>query len=487
LAVHRWIFFADTSTSSLLASHIKRFHGPSEMMTPGFDLACLLKRWLSVPFPVIREANMIPDRNCLLLSLLVLLLTAHPLFAQVTGRVVDGVSGEPVAEARITFGDLVVESDKDGWFTHPHAQGEVRIRAAGYRRFDVPMTDGCTIEIEPFAPKAVYLSFWGIGEPVLRDPVLDLIDRTELNALVVDIKGDRGLIPYRSRVPLAGEIGAGRIRTMGDPRQTLERLKERGIYTIGRIVTFKDNLLAEAHPEWALRTADGAIWRDREGLAWVDPFHPEVWEYNIAIAEEAARLGFDEIQFDYVRFPDQGGAVHAMENTEANRVFIISRFLETARERLKPFNVFLAADIFGYVCWNRDDTAIGQRLEELAEVVDYLSPMLYPSGFQHGVGEYRNPVANPFEIVYLTLEQARRRAELPARRFRPWLQAFRDYAFDRRVFGPEAILQQTSASDRFGSSGWMLWNPRNVYRGLGLGEERLSAEFRFEPVGDDEG
>jgi len=253
------------------------------------------------------------------------------------------------------------------------------------------------------------------------------------------------------------------------------------------VVTFKDNLLAEAHPEWAIRTPEGEVWRDREGLAWVDPFLPEVWEYNIAVAEEAARLGFDEIQFDYVRFPDQGGAIFSMENTEDNRVFAISRFLHAARERLKPYNVFIAADIFGYVCWNRDDTSIGQRLEELAEVVDYLSPMLYPSGFQHGVGDYRNPVENPFEIVYLTLEKARLRSSLPARRFRPWLQAFRDYAFDRRNFGPKAVFEQTNASDQFGSAGWMLWNPRNIYRGLGLGEDRLQAEIRLAAGGDDEG
>jgi hypothetical protein len=176
-----------------------------------------------------------------------------------------------------------------------------------------------------------------------------------------------------------------------------------------------------------------------------------------------------------------------MENTEDNRVFAISRFLHSARERLKPYNVFIAADIFGYVCWNRDDTSIGQRLEELAEVVDYLSPMLYPSGFQHGVGDYRNPVENPFEIVYLTLEKARLRSSLPARRFRPWLQAFRDYAFDRRNFGPKAVFEQTNASDQFGSAGWMLWNPRNIYRGLGLGEDRLQAEIRLASGGDDEG
>jgi len=422
----------------------------------------------------------------LLLIGLFLWCTVLPAAAQLSGRVVDAVSGEPVAAAVVTWGNQEVRSGRDGWFSHPQAEDRVRVRAAGYRRFDAPASDGCEIRLQPYAPKAVYLSFWGVGEPVLRDPILELIGRSELNALVIDVKGDRGQIPWHSSVPLAHEIGADRVRTVSQPQQLLARLKAQEIYSIARIVTFKDNLLAEAHPEWAIKNANGELWRDREGLAWVDPFNPEVWAYNAALAEEAARLGFDEIQFDYVRFPDQSGPQFSFEMTEANRVSAISRFLHLARERLRPYNVYLAADIFGYVCWNRDDTSIGQRLEDLAEEVDYLSPMLYPSGFQFGIGEYRNPVANPFEIVYLSLQEGGGRSGIDSRRFRPWLQAFRDYAFDRRSFGPQAVEAQTSAAERFGSSGWMLWNPRNVYRDLGLVERQPQVGFS-DPLPDDEG
>lgn len=408
------------------------------------------------------------------------------------GRVVDAISGEPIPGASVTWGQEVRQTGNDGWFSFSEAPQRLQVRAPGYQRFTSPGTDGAQIALQPFHPKALYLSFYGIGSDVLKKPALDLIEQSELNALVIDVKGDRGLVPYRTQVPLAREIGADKVRTVRAPEALLADLKARGIYTIARIVTFKDNLLAENHPEWALKKESGELWRDGEGLAWVDPFVPEVWEYNAALAEEAARLGFDEIQFDYVRFPDQKGARFSMENSEESRVHAISSFLWLARRQLQPYNVFLAADIFGYVCWNRNDTYIGQRLEDLVQHVDYLSPMLYPSGFRFGVGAYRNPVENPFKVVYLSLEEARQRAGLDPRRFRPWLQAFRDYAFDRRHFDAEEVSAQTEASEEFGSSGWMLWNPRNVYRGLGFEgpppmEVQVTRDDFGEPVREGEG
>jgi hypothetical protein len=157
-----------------------------------------------------------------------------------------------------------------------------------------------------------------------------------------------------------------------------------------------------------------------------------------------------------------------MSNTEENRVNAISDFLTEARRRLTPYNVFLAADIFGYVFWNLNDTDIGQRLEDIAPLLDYISPMLYPSGFHYGIPGYRNPVANPYEIVYLTLKKAQERTHLPSIRFRPWLQAFRDYAFDKGHFTGKKIREQINAAEKFGSLGWMLWNPHNIYTRDGL-------------------
>ncbi|HLM13714.1 MAG TPA: putative glycoside hydrolase, partial [Reyranella sp.] len=187
------------------------------------------------------------------------------------------------------------------------------------------------------------------------------------------------------------------------------------------------------------------------------------WDYTLSVAEEAAAAGFDEIQFDYIRFPDTGGLAFANASDENGRVAAITGFLREARKRLVPYNVFTAMDSFGYVCWNQNDTGIGQRLEDLATAVDIISPMLYPSGFQFGIPGYRNPVQNSYEIVHLSLEECKRRTANTAVRYRPWLQAFTDYAFGGKVFGADEIAKQTKASRDAGSDGWMLWNPRNVY------------------------
>jgi hypothetical protein len=200
----------------------------------------------------------------------------------------------------------------------------------------------------------------------------------------------------------------------------------------------------------------------------VDPSRKEVWDYNISIAIEAAKLGFDEIQFDYVRFPDTKRLEFSVPNTEGNRTRTVLGFLEEAKARLTPYNVYLAADIFGYVCWNLNDTDVGQKIESVSAVVDYISPMLYPSGFQYGIPGYRNPVANSYEIVNLSLQKAVERTHLPPVRFRPWLQAFNDYAFDRRHFTAREIREQINAAERAGSNGWMLWNPHNIYSPDGL-------------------
>lgn len=273
---------------------------------------------------------------------------------------------------------------------------------------------------------------------------------------------------YRSAVPLATEIGAQTVITITDLRALLAGLKQKGIYTIARIVVFKDNPLAGHRRDLAVKAGAGRVWRDREGQAWTDPFRREVWDYNIALALEAASHGFDEIQFDYVRFPDAEGPAYAQASTATSRVRAIDGFLAEARRRLVPYNVFLAADVFGYVCWNLDDTGVGQTLDTLGAHLDYVSPMLYPSSFQFGIPGYRNPVSHPYEIVSLTLGRARNRTGLPPVHFRPWLQAFRDYAFDRRPFAAAEIRAQIDAAERFGSNGWMLWNPRNVYSREGL-------------------
>jgi hypothetical protein len=410
----------------------------------------------------------------IIFTLCLLLLTSlfKPLPAMAyMGSVIDGSTKRPVEDAIVTLVDVVVRTDRNGQFDIKGRGDAIGLRAYGYRRESISVGDlkdhSGPIELKPMLPKALYLSFYGIGSTKLREAALGLIDKTELNAVVVDVKGDRGMIAFKTSLPLAEQAHSNQLTTIRDAKALLDRLHRDNIYAIARIVVFKDDLLATARPDLAVKRASGAIFKDRERLAWADPFNSEVWDYNIEIALEAARLGFDEIQFDYVRFPDAPGLKFSKPTDMKNRIAAISGFLAEARRRLTPYNVFLAADIFGYVTWNIDDTHIGQRLEELAGVVDYISPMLYPSCFQFGIPGYRNPVAHPYEIVFLSLQNARERG-IPSIRFRPWLQAFRDYAFDRREYTGTQIRAQISAAEKFGSDGWMLWNPRNQYTGEGL-------------------
>jgi hypothetical protein len=402
-------------------------------------------------------------------------------------RVVDQSTGQTIEDATVVLNGRILAADDQGIFPLGASAGggTLGVKAPGYHRSGQPLADPLPegiidIGLAPFSPKALYLSFYGVGSKALRDPALKMIEETELNALVIDVKGDRGMIPYRSGVPLAAEVGGQRIITVRDIDGLLGAFKDRGIYTIARIVVFKDDLLAAGRPELAVKTPAEGVWRDRERLAWVDPFRREVWDYNIQIAEEAARLGFDEIQFDYVRFPDSRSPRFSQPNTEEGRVQAITGFLQEARARLAPYNVFVAADVFGYVCWNLNDTDIGQKLYPIASAVDYLSPMLYPSGFQFGIPGYRNPVQNPYEIIYLSLKKAQERAKIPPLRFRPWLQAFKDYAFDRRHFNGKGLRDQISACETFGSQGWMLWNPVNQYTAA---SESLKKEIRTASVG----
>src|SRR4051794_30356022 len=225
--------------------------------------------------------------------------------SEFSGCVQSSATEAPIAGAIVTLGPIVTRTDQKGEF---HIRGEgttIGARAYGFTRtsatVDARGAQSLKLKVAPVTPRALYLSFWGIGAPSVREPVLKLAATTPVNAVVIDIKGDRGYVSFRSGVHLTSEIGAQKIITVPDMPALLSTLHSAGIYTIGRIVTFKDNMLGTAMPKLAVRQ-HGAVFKDREGLTWVDPFLPEVRKYNIDLAVAAAKVGFDEIQFDYVRF-----------------------------------------------------------------------------------------------------------------------------------------------------------------------------------------
>jgi hypothetical protein len=394
--------------------------------------------------------------------------------------IVQNENGEPVANATITMEGTTVTTDGQGRFQLSGVPEKVRITAAaeGYQRTTVEVERQTSAEVKlekPFAAKSLYLTFYGIGDEGLRGHVVELAETTEVNAIVIDIKGDRGWISYRSSVPMVAEIGAQQDITIPNPRELLADLRSKGIYTIARIVTFKDNPLAMARPDLAIMNKyTGRPWIDMEDLAWTDPNKEEVWDYNIALAVEAIELGFDEVQFDYIRFPTDAGAGNpldaiqfASENTMAARTKAINGFLKKASEAIHAAGGKVSIDIFGYVVWREDDMGIGQQLEDMAQYVDYVSPMIYPNLFWHGIptpegAKYGDQQSGhyPYEIVYESMKIAVDR--IGPEKLRPWLQYYNDYITGKR-YGAEEVRLQKQATYDAGVAGWLFWDPTNAF------------------------
>ncbi len=327
----------------------------------------------------------------------------------------------------------------------------------------------------PAAPtyiKGLYMTYHAAGHEGLRTHALDLIEQTELNALVLDIKGDLGVLTYKSDIITATAIGANDAPTITDWEAFMQEMKERDIYTIARIVVFKDNYLARAHPEWAVKDGAGNLWFDGEDLPWLEPFHEEVWDYNIALAVEAAKRGFDEIQFDYIRFPTDGRIGNIVYTQPADtpeaRTKAIMGLLAKADAALAPYPTKLAADVFGYTTWYEGDFQIGQDLSLMAAHLDVISPMLYPSTYSYGLPgmpAYDFAVAYPYQVVYQSMLRGLSRVKgvNPNIIVRPWIQDFPDYAFDGRIYTPQEIRAQMEAAYDTGGGGWLLWDPRVRY------------------------
>jgi hypothetical protein len=403
----------------------------------------------------------------------------------IEGTVSDAERKTPLRGASVWGGAVEAVTDADGRFRielPASATSTLIVKAPGYERKDVAAPApgaALAVGIRPKSVRAAYLTYYGVAEPKIRDRVLELVERTELNAVVIDVKGDRGLIPYRTAVPAALAAGTQGPVIIKDFDGLIRSLHERGIYTIARIVAFKDNVLAQHRPDLAIiDTRTGKPWIDNEKLAWVDPFREEVWDYLIDIAKEAVAKGFDEVQFDYVRFPTDGrlsAAVYSRPNNASTRLPAIAGFLARARRELGPSGVFLGADVFGYTAFNTNDTDIGQRVEEIAPHLDYICPMAYPSGYHLGIPGYRNPVAHPYEVVRESVRLVRQRSQHARAQVRPWLQDFRDYAFDRRIFGAREVRAQIRGAVEGGAAGWMLWNPRNDYTAEALAPKRVAS------------
>src|SRR5881398_1034078 len=319
--------------------------------------------------------------------------------------------------------------------------------------------------------KGLYVNAWAFGSHKLWQ-LVRLADETEINAFVVDVKDDTGCLLYPSAVPTAEQIGANRCVRAKDAKARLDTLAAHGIYPIARIVVAKDPLLAERKGAWSVKDrVTGELWRDRINSAWVDAYNDSVWIYSAQLAHEAAQMGFQEVQFDYVRFPDEprermATAIFPAHRAGQTQREAVREHVALLKDRLRPLGVPVTFDIFGLTASvTTGDLGIGQVWEDFVRVADVVLPMVYPSHYYRGAFGYAWPNGQPYHIVRSALTDALHRSRpLPgSAEIRPFLQAF---TLGRRLprYTPFEIREQIRAVEDLGITSWVLWNPRSVYQ-----------------------
>ncbi len=354
---------------------------------------------------------------------------------------------------------------------------------AALRRPDVRFAQP-DLRFAPARPpvKGLYVNAWAFSSPKVWH-LIRLADSTEINALVVDVKDDTGCLLFPMSVPTAAAVGASACRRAGlaDARARLDSMRAHGIYPIARIVVAKDPLLAAGRPGWAVRHRDGGLWRDRLGSPWLDAHHDSVWIYATQIAEEAVRFGFAEVQFDYVRFPDEppehrASAIFAARQGRETWRDAVRRQVRMTTARLAPIGAPVTFDIFGLTATADGDLGIGQVWEDFIMVADAVLPMVYPSHYAPGAFGYAWPNGEPYGVVRATLRAALERSRYPgAAEIRPYLQAF-TLGRRRPRYTPHEIRAQIRAAEELGIRSWVLWNPRSVYQRDALRPYRETVE-----------
>jgi len=346
--------------------------------------------------------------------------------------------------------------------TTKNAPSDTTIPADSIRQPRAPLV------ARPASVRGLYVNRWAaIGQKMWQ--LIDVARTSEINALVIDVKDDRGFVLYRSRVPLAREIGADTNSPMRADRlrAILDTMRANGIYPIARIVVAKDPLLAEHQLEWAIkrRSDSTQTWRDKSGKPWLDPHQSGIWDYAAELAEEAVNLGFSEIQLDYVRFPDDKRLVAEAVFPLAQgrlRAQVIRDQLAALRQRLAPLGVPVTIDVFGLTTSDTTDMGIGQRWEMFVDRADVVLPMTYPSHYAPGSYGLAKPNARPYEVLAHALKDARRRSAgiAGAARIVPWYQ---DFTLGRPRYGETQVRAQIRAGYDNGFHEWMLWNPGSNY------------------------
>ena len=327
--------------------------------------------------------------------------------------------------------------------------------------------------------RGIYISGPMAGSTELFQNILDSAAGTEINTVVIDFKDDQGRITCPVDSPVASEIGACRPYVQ-DMKGLIASLKERGLYVIARVVAFRDPWLAEKKPEWSLHLADGSLYRDRQGMAWVDPYRKEVWDYLVEVGTEAKEAAFDEVQFDYIRFSTEGTMRDVVFDEAVtggrSKTDVITEFVKYAYENLASQGLFVSADVFGTIIGSDIDAqAVGQVYTEMAKHLDYICPMIYPSHYGPGNFGLEHPDTMPYETVLEALKKSQAVMDQAAEAdghvssqaiVRPWLQDFTaSYLGEGNYipYGYNEVQRQIQAVKDAGYDEWMLWSAANRY------------------------
>lgn len=345
-------------------------------------------------------------------------------------------------------------------------------------------------ERTPVQARGIYISAPAAGSGEIMEGILARIPGTEINAVVIDLKDDNGRVTCPMESPMVMETEASR-PYVTDMAELVRRLKEDyGLYVIARVVAFRDPWLAEKKPEWCLKLPDGTVFRDRSGLAWINPYREEVWDYLVEIGTQAAAMGFDEVQFDYIRFCTEKGVNDVVfdeaDTRGRSKTDVITEFTAYASQQLAPRGVFVSADVFGTIIGSEVDAqSVGQIYVDMAKNLDYICPMIYPSHYGDGNFGIEHPDTEPYRTVLAALQgSARELAEAEQEGgdlavVRPWLQDFTASYLDHYIeYGPEEIQAQIQATYDAGYEEWLLWSAACSYTwdGLEAGETAAAGE-----------
>lgn len=350
----------------------------------------------------------------------------------------------------------------------------------------------------PAVVKGIYVTAWAAGSPGFIASLINLVKTTELNTVVIDLKDYSGYVSYAMDVPGLKASGAEDQLRIARPNALIKELHDDGIYVIGRVTDFQDPVLAQAHPEWALKNkTTGGVWKDNNGLAWMDPAAQPVWEYLASIARDGFNRGFDEIQFDYIRFASDGALgniSYPYWDMKTPRATVIANYFKYVRAQFPAQKI--SVDLFGLAAVNSDDLGIGQIIQSAYENFDYVSPMVYPSHYATGFLGYKNPAAYPYQVISYSMERALAKlvamgdpplnasstvrtfasqfnlGRVPESKLRPWLQDFNlgaTYTAAMVRSEKQAVydtLDTATSSQYYG--GWLMWDAGNKYTAAAL-------------------